>query len=147
MTLTDRLQRILRAVLPFASANEVREIAHRLAGVVSGVGDAAEGSLQRLESLLHPAGGPRPPADEQADLARWARVAGALEGRLVAAEDRARALRARPDRTPEEDLLLADLEWLAGELRAAWGRAAAQPVSAPGAPAAGASPTGSAPPA
>jgi len=146
VTLTERLQRILRAVLPFASASEVREIAQRLAGVVGGVGDTAEGTLQRLESLLHPAGGPRPPADEQADLARWARVAGALEGRLVAAEDRARALRARDDRTPEEDALLADLEWLTSELRAAWGRAA-RPVSAPGAPAAGASPPGAVPPA
>ncbi|MGH7631935.1 MAG: hypothetical protein ACREOF_21580 [Gemmatimonadales bacterium] len=127
----DSLTRLLRAVLPKATAAELAEAADRLGSFVESraawVGDTAEGAVRRVEGVVLGRGGP-PPASAPAQLAPeledrlWTQVMGAIAPRLGEIEARARAARGSPDAPPDVAELARDAEWLIGELHAAWAR-------------------------
>jgi hypothetical protein len=113
----DALNRLLRAVLPKATASELAEAAERLGSFVESraawVSDAITG--RPAES---PAAVPTPDLDDRL----WEQVMGAIAPRLQEIESRARATRDNPDAAPESEALARDVDWLLGELRAAWAR-------------------------
>jgi hypothetical protein len=113
----DALNRLLRAVLPKATASELAEAAERLGSFVESraawVSDAITG--RPAES---PAAVPTPDLDDRL----WEQVMGAIAPRLQEIECRARAVRDDPDASPENEALARDVDWLLGELRAAWAR-------------------------
>jgi len=125
----DPLTRLLRAILPKATAEEVAEAAERLGSLIESgatwVGDTAGETVRKVESVL--SGGdvtPRampalPPTME--DLV-WLKVTRALAPRVGEIQARARALRAEPDAREEVIALAQDVDWLVGELGSAWAR-------------------------
>jgi hypothetical protein len=108
----DPLTRLLRAILPKATAEEVAEAAERLGSLIESgatwVGDTAGETVRKVESVL--SGGdvtPRampalPPTVE--DLV-WLKVTRALAPRVG-----------------EVIALAQDVDWLVGELGSAWAR-------------------------
>ena len=136
----DSLTRLLRAVLPKATATELAEAAERLGSFVESraawVGDTAEGAVRRVEDAVlgrgaSPAGGlPSPPTPELDDRL-WAQVMGAIAPELQAIEARARAVRDDPEAGAAATGLARDVEWLIGELHAAWAREVAIRVRRP----------------
>jgi hypothetical protein len=125
----DPLTRLLRAILPKATAQEVAEAAERLGSFIetgaSWVGDTAGETVRKVENVL--SGGdvtPRavpalPPTLE--DLL-WLKVTRALAPRVGEIQARARALRVEPDAREDVVVLTRDVDWLVGELGSAWAR-------------------------
>jgi hypothetical protein len=125
----DPLTRLLRAILPKATAQEVAEAAERLGSFIetgaSWVGDTAGETVRKVENVL--SGGdvtPRavpalPPTLE--DLL-WLKVTRALAPRVGEIQARARVLRVEPDAREEVVALTRDVDWLVGELGSAWAR-------------------------
>ena len=125
----DSLTRLLRAILPKATAAELAEAAERLGSFVESraawVGDTAEGAVRRVEdAVLGRGNAPVPPGEPEHDLTDrvWTQVMGAIAPRLHDIEARARAARDNPDVAPLATELAGDTEWLVGELHAAWAR-------------------------
>ncbi len=124
----DSLTRLLRAVLPRATAAELAEAADRLGSFVESsaawVGDTAEGAVRRVEDAVlgrsppAAAGRPTPELDDRL----WNQVMGAIAPRLGEIEARARAVLDGPDAPLAAADLARDVEWLIGELHAAWAR-------------------------
>jgi len=125
----DPLTRLLRAILPKATAQEVSEAAERLGSFIetgaTWVGDTAGETVRKVENVL--SGGdvtPRavpalPPTLE--DLL-WLKVTRALAPRVGEIQARARALRVEPDAREDVVALTRDVDWLVGELGSAWAR-------------------------
>jgi hypothetical protein len=125
----DPLTRLLRAILPKATAQEVAEAAERLGSFIetgaSWVGDTAGETVRKVENVL--SGGdvtPRavpalPPTLE--DLL-WLKVTRALAPHVGEIQARARALRVEPDAREDVVALTRDVDWLVGELGSAWAR-------------------------
>jgi hypothetical protein len=125
----DPLTRLLRAILPKATAQEVAEAAERLGSFIetgaSWVGDTAGETVRKVENVL--SGGdvtPRavpalPPTLE--DLL-WLKVTRALAPRVGEIQARARALRVEPEAREDVIALTRDVDWLVGELGSAWAR-------------------------
>jgi hypothetical protein len=115
--LADTLNRLLRAVLPKATAGELAEAAERLGSFVESraawVSDAITG-----RPTDSPAAVPTPDLDDRL----WEQVMGAIAPRLQEIEGRARSVRENPDAAPDSEALARDVDWLLGELRAAWAR-------------------------
>ena len=135
----DSLTRLLRAVLPKATAAELAEAADRLGSFVESraawVGDTAEDAVRRVEGVMlgrgsAPAVGPGEPPPELDDRL-WAQVMGAIAPELQAIEARARAVRETPDAPTAAAELARDVDWLVGELHAAWAREVAIRVRRP----------------
>lgn len=127
----DSLTRLLRAVLPKATATELAEAAERLGSFVESraawVGDAAEEAVRRVEGVVlgrgsAPAGPPATKLAPDLDDRLWAQVMGAIAPKLSEIEARARSARENPDAAPLAADLARDAEWLIGELHAAWAR-------------------------
>jgi len=127
----DSLTRLLQAVLPQATAAELAEAAERLGSFIESraawVGDTAEGAVRRVEGAVlgrgpTPPGVPWGPAAAELDDRLWSLVMGAIAPKLHAIEARARAARESGDAPPEALALARDVEWLIGELHAAWAR-------------------------
>jgi hypothetical protein len=125
----DSLTRLLRAVLPEATAAELAQAAERLGSFVESraawVGDTAEGAVRRVEDVVlgrsaPPAIGAKPTADMDDRL--WTQVMGAIGPQLQAIEDRVRSVREDPDAAPAAAALARDADWLIDELHAAWAR-------------------------
>ncbi len=136
----DSLTRLLRAVLPKATATELAEAAERLGSFVESraawVGDTAEGAVRRVEDAVlgrgaPPASGPPNPPTPELDDRLWAQVMGAIAPELQAIEARARAVRDDPEAGTPAVGLARDVEWLIGELHAAWAREVAIRVRRP----------------
>jgi hypothetical protein len=126
---SDALTRLIRAILPKATPTELAEAAERLGSFIgsgaSWVGDTAEHTVRTLGDALlgDGAGSPEPPRLSREEEDRvWERVTGALGPTLDQIERRARALREDADASEAALAVARDVEWLAGELRAAWGR-------------------------
>jgi hypothetical protein len=125
----DPLTKLLRAILPKATAQEVAEAAERLGSFIESgaawVGDTAGETVRKVENVL--SGGdvtPRaipalPPTLE--DLL-WLKVTRALAPRVGEIQARARALRVEPDAREDVVALTRDVDWLVGELGSAWAR-------------------------
>lgn len=115
--MADTLNRLLRAVLPKATAGELAEAAERLGSFVESraawVSDAITG---------RPAGAAAPVPTPDLDDRLWEQVMGAIAPRLQEIEARSRAVRENPDASPGSGALAQDVDWLLGELRAAWAR-------------------------
>jgi hypothetical protein len=115
--MADTLNRLLRAVLPKATAGELAEAAERLGSFVESraawVSDAITG---------RPAGAPAAVPTPDLDDRLWEQVMGAIAPRLQEIEARSRAVRENPDASPGSGALARDVDWLLGELRAAWAR-------------------------
>jgi hypothetical protein len=135
----DSLTRLLRAVLPKATAAELAEAAERLGSFVESraawVGDTAEVAVRRVEDAVlgrgaAPAASPIQPLPELDDRL-WAQVMGAIAPQLQAIEARARAVQDSPDASPAAAELARDVDWLIGELHAAWAREVAIRVRRP----------------
>jgi hypothetical protein len=127
----DSLTRLLRAVLPKATAAELAEAAERLGSFVESsaawVGDAAEGAVRRVEGVVlgrgaESAGAGPAPLTPELDDRLWEQVMGAIAPQLQAIEGRARAVRETVDAPPAAVELAGDVDWLIGELHAAWAR-------------------------
>jgi hypothetical protein len=136
--MADSLTRLLRAVLPEATAEELSEAAQRLGSFVESgaawVGDTAEGAVRRVEdAVLGRSGSPPSAASRPADMDDrvWAQVMGAIGPELRRIEDRVRSVRQNPDANPDTASLARDAEWLIGELHAAWAREVAIRVRRP----------------
>jgi hypothetical protein len=135
----DSLTRLLKAVLPKATAVELAEAAERLGSFVESraawVGDTAEGAVRRVEDAVlgrgvAPPGGPSQPTPELDDRL-WTQVMGAIAPQLQAIEARARAVSESPDASAAAADLARDVDWLIGELHAAWAREVAIRVRRP----------------
>jgi hypothetical protein len=115
--MADTLQRLLRAVLPRATAGELAEAAERLGTFVESraawVSDAITG---------RPGGGPAPVPTPDLDDRLWEQVMGAIAPRLQEIEARSRTVREHPEPSPDSLALARDVDWLLGELRASWAR-------------------------
>jgi hypothetical protein len=126
--MADTLNRLLRAVLPKATAAELAEAADRLGSFVESraawVSGTAEGAVRRVEDAVLGRQDAPPPAVPTRDLDDdlWEQVMGAIAPRLQEIEARSRAAQATPDAHPETVALARDIDWLLGELRAAWAR-------------------------
>jgi hypothetical protein len=125
----DPLTRLLRAILPKATAEEVAEAAERLGSFIetgaSWVGDTAGETVRKVENVLSggdvtPRAVPTLPPTLQ-DLL-WLKVTRALAPRVGEIQARARALRAEPDAREDVVALARDVDWLVGELGSAWAR-------------------------
>ena len=115
--MADSLTRLLRAVLPKATAEELTEAAERLGSFVeSRAAWVSDAMLGRPE--VPPPAVPTPDLDDRL----WEQVVGAIAPRLQEIEARARAVRENAGSLPETLELGQDVEWLLGELRAAWAR-------------------------
>jgi hypothetical protein len=125
----DPLTRLLRAILPKATAQEVAEAAERLGSFVetgaAWVGDTAGETVRKVEHALSggdvtPRAAPAlPPTVE--DLL-WIKVTRAVAPRVSEIQARARVLRAEPDAREDVLALARDVEWLVGELGSSWAR-------------------------
>jgi hypothetical protein len=130
---------LLRAVLPEATADELRQAAERLGSFVESraawVGDTAEGAVRRVEDAVLGRSGAQPaarkPADELDDRL-WTQVMGAIAPELERVEARVRAVRDNPKADPAAAALARDVDWLIGELHAAWAREVAIRARRPG---------------
>ena len=138
--MADSLIRLLRVVLPKATAAELAEAAERLGSFVESraawVGDTAEGAVRRVEGVVlgrgtGPPGGGASPRPPELDDRLWAQVMGAIAPQLQAIEARARAVRENPDVPAAAAELAQDVDWLIGELHAAWAREVAIRVRRP----------------
>jgi hypothetical protein len=125
----DALTRLLRAVLPKATAAELAEAADRLGSFVESsaawVGDTAESAVRRVEGVVLGRPGPMPATGSSTgdlDDRVWEQVMGAVAPKLQAIEDRVRSVREDPDAAPAAAALARDADWLIGELHAAWAR-------------------------
>jgi hypothetical protein len=140
----DPLTRLLRAILPKATAEEIADAAQRLGSFVetgaTWVGETADQTVRKVENVL--SGGdvtPRamPALPRDIDDLVWAKVTRAIAPRVQEVRARARALGEEPDQREDVVALARDVEWLVGELGAAWGREVtlrAARVQAPPAP-------------
>ena len=140
----DPLTKLLRAILPKATAEEIADAAQRLGSFVetgaTWVGETADQTVRKVENVL--SGGdvtPRamPALPRDIDDLVWAKVTRAIAPRVQEVRARARALADEPDQGEDIVALARDVEWLIGELGAAWGREVAlraARVQAPPAP-------------
>jgi hypothetical protein len=127
----DSLTRLLRAVLPSATAAELSEAADRLGSFIESraawVGDTAEGAVRKVEDAVLGRSAPAASARGGAAMPElpdrlWEQVMGAIVPTLHAIEARARAARESAETSPEALALARDADWLIGELHAAWAR-------------------------
>src|SRR4029450_12509908 len=125
----DPLTRLLRAILPKATAEEVAEAAERLGTLIESgatwVGDTAGETVRKVESVLSggdvtPRAMPALPTTVE-DLV-WLKVTRALAPRVGEIQARARALRSEPALREARGALTQDIDWLVGELGSAWAR-------------------------
>jgi len=140
----DPLTKLLRAILPKATAEEIADAAERLGSFVetgaTWVGETADLTVRKVENVL--SGGdvtPRamPALPRDIDDLVWEKVTRAIAPRVQEVRVRARALREEPDQREDVVALTRDVEWLIGELGAAWAREVAlraARVQAPPAP-------------
>ena len=140
----DPLTKLLRAILPKATAEEIADAAERLGSFVetgaTWVGETADLTVRKVENVL--SGGdvtPRamPALPRDIDDLVWEKVTRAIAPRVQEVRARARALREEPDQREDVVALARDVEWLIGELGAAWAREVAlraARVQAPPAP-------------
>ena len=139
--MTDSLTRMLRAILPKATAEEVAEAADRLGSLLESgatwVGDTAGETVRRVENVL--SGGdvtPRvaPALPRGVEDLIWMKVTRAVATRVQEIQARARALGEEPDLREDVVTLARDVEWLVGELGSAWAREVALRVERTGLP-------------
>jgi hypothetical protein len=140
----DPLTKLLRAILPKATAEEIADAAERLGSFVetgaTWVGETADLTVRKVENVL--SGGdvtPRamPALPRDIDDLVWEKVTRAIAPRVQEVRARARTLREEPDQREDVVALTRDVEWLIGELGAAWAREVAlraARVQAPPAP-------------
>ncbi len=127
----DTLTRLLRAILPRATAAELSEAAERLASFVESraawVGDTAEGAVRKVEGVVLGRGAAAPAAPSarlatDLDDELWTQVMSAIAPKLREIEARARAAREDAGSSEAALELAHDADWLIGELHAAWAR-------------------------
>jgi hypothetical protein len=140
----DPLTKLLRAILPKATAEEIADAAERLGSFVetgaTWVGETADLTVRKVENVL--SGGdvtPRamPALPRDIDDLVWEKVTRAIAPRVQEVRARARALREEPNQREDVVAFTRDVEWLIGELGAAWAREVAlraARVQAPRAP-------------
>jgi hypothetical protein len=140
----DPLTKLLRAILPKATAEEIADAAERLGSFVetgaTWVGERADLTVRKVENVL--SGGdvtPRamPALPRDIDDLVWEKVTRASAPRVQEVLARARALRDEPNQREDVAAFTRDVEWLVGELGAAWAREVAlraARVQAPPAP-------------
>jgi hypothetical protein len=140
----DPLTKLLRAILPKATAAEIADAAERLGSFVetgaTWVGETADLTVRKVENVL--SGGdvtPRamPALPRDIDDLVWEKVTRAIAPRVQEVRARARALREEPNQREDIVAFTRDAEWLIGELGAAWAREVAlraARVQAPPAP-------------
>jgi hypothetical protein len=140
----DPLTRLLRAILPKATAEEIADATQRLGSFIetgaTWVGETTDQTVRKVENVL--SGGdvtPRamPALPRDIDDLVWAKVTRAIAPRVQEVRARARALRDEPDQREDVVAFTRDVEWLIGELGAAWAREVAvraARVQAPPAP-------------
>ena len=140
----DPLTKLLRAILPKATAEEIADAAERLGSFVetgaTWVGETADLTVRKVENVL--SGGdvtPRamPALPRDIDDLVWEKVTRAIAPRVQEVRARARALREEPNQREDVVAVTRDVEWLLGELGAAWAREVAlraARVQAPPAP-------------
>jgi hypothetical protein len=140
----DPLTKLLRAILPKATAEEIADAAQRLGSFVetgaTWVGETADQTVRKVENVL--SGGdvtPRamPALPRDLDDLVWEKVTRAIAPRVQEIRARARVLREEPDQREDVVAFTGDVEWLIGELGAAWAREVAlraARVQAPPAP-------------
>ena len=140
----DPLTKLLRAILPKATAEEIADAAERLGSFVetgaTWVGETADLTVRKVENVL--SGGdvtPRamPALPRDIDDLVWEKVTRAIAPRVQEVRGRARALREESNQREDVVALSRDVEWLIGELGAAWAREVAlraARVQAPPAP-------------
>jgi len=140
----DPLTKLLRAILPKATAEEIADAAERLGSFVetgaTWVGETADLTVRKVENVL--SGGdvtPRamPALPRDIDDLVWEKVTRAIAPRVQEVRGRARALREESNQREDVVALTRDVEWLIGELGAAWAREVAlraARVQAPPAP-------------
>lgn len=140
----DPLTKLLRAILPKATAEEIADAAERLGSFVetgaTWVGETADLTVRKVENVL--SGGdvtPRamPALPRDIDDLVWEKVTRAIAPRVQGVRARARALREEPNQREDVVAFTRDVEWLIGELGAAWAREVAlraARVQAPPAP-------------
>ena len=140
----DPLTKLLRAILPKATAEEIADAAQRLGSFVetgaTWVGETADLTVRKVENVL--SGGdvtPRamPALPRDIDDLVWEKVTRAIAPRVQEVRARARALRDEPNQREDVAAFTRDVEWLIGELGAAWAREVAlraARVQAPPAP-------------
>ncbi|HZE74702.1 MAG TPA: hypothetical protein VE091_05295 [Gemmatimonadales bacterium] len=125
----DPLTKLLRAILPKATAQEVAEAAERLGSLLetgaTWVGDTAGETVRKVENVL--SGGdvtPRaaPALPHTVEDLLWVKVTRALAPRVSEIRVRARVLREEPDAREDVVALARDVDWLVGELGSAWAR-------------------------
>jgi hypothetical protein len=125
----DPLTKLLRAILPKATAQEVAEAAERLGSLfetgATWVGDTAGETVRKVENVL--SGGdvtPRaaPALPHTVEDLLWVKVTRALAPRVSEIRARARLLREEPDAREDVVVLTRDVDWLVGELGSAWAR-------------------------
>jgi hypothetical protein len=140
----DPLTKLLRAILPKATAEEIADAAERLGSFVetgaTWVGETADLTVRKVENVL--SGGdvtPRamPALPRDIDDLVWEKVTRAIAPRVQEVRARARALREEPNQREDIVALTREVEWLIGELGTAWAREVAlraARVQAPPAP-------------
>lgn len=140
----DPLTKLLRAILPKATAEEIADAAERLGSFVetgaTWVGETADLTVRKVENVL--SGGdvtPRamPALPRDIDDLVWEKVTRAIAPRVQEVLARARALRDEANQREDVAAFTRDVEWLVGELGAAWAREVAlraARVQAPPAP-------------
>lgn len=140
----DPLTKLLRAILPKATAEEIADAAERLGSFVetgaTWVGETADLTVRKVENVL--SGGdvtPRamPALPRDIDDLVWEKVTRAIAPRVQEVRAHARALREEPNQREDVVAFTRDVEWLIGELGAAWAREVAlraARVQAPPAP-------------
>lgn len=132
----DPLTKLLRAILPKATAEEVAEAAERLGHLMESgatwVGDTAGETVRKMEHVL--SGGDVTPRTTPAlphtveDLV-WVKVTRALAPRVGEIRARARALREEPEQREDVVALTRDVDWLVAELGSSWAREVALRVA------------------
>ena len=140
----DPLTKLLRAILPKATAEEIADAAERLGSFVetgaTWVGETADLTVRKVENVL--SGGdvtPRamPALPRDIDDLVWEKVTRAIAPRVQEVRAHSRALREEPNQREDVVAFTRDVEWLIGELGAAWAREVAlraARVQAPPAP-------------
>ena len=125
----DPLTKLLRAILPKATAEEIADAAERLGSFVetgaTWVGETADLTVRKVENVL--SGGdvtPRamPALPRDIDDLVWEKVTRAIAPRVQEVRARARALREEPNQREDVVAFTRDIEWLIGELGTAWAR-------------------------
>jgi hypothetical protein len=125
----DPLTRLLRAILPKATAQEVEEAAQRLGSYIehgaTWVGDTAGETVRKVENVL--SGGdvtPRaaPALPHTVEDLLWVKVTRAVAPRVSEIRARARTLREEPEAREDVVALARDVDWLVAELGSSWAR-------------------------